>query len=870
MLRYQDPRDNPIGFRVADEPFSNAAFCSSRASFSGRAIGRELYPDLGALLTALEIPPVDHETLLPYLQRNDPQEACSLILWAVNNKVLPERIVERIRAHLPTDNTVKALEDSRQELVIDQKDGERILYSTRDKELRIKLFPCICKEVDCSDAPSALGKLERRAYGLFLPPEDYRRLEPSIVGKKHDHVNSALGYIYFYDSIERTYISEIQSDVYGRLSERSLRERYKHWAEILLLAFEHCFNESRRRLNEGILKVSVPFRLAVMDSDWAKRRWPTMITGDRTAGSRERPHLEGAEILEGIAPALAEHLYEKVPAKLGFHKLPVEEPFALERSPLDEDVAIRNWWTRIPGMEDQHPFRNQFAEVLQSGNSEVCGIELLNNLFVEWYYGDFERHGLPRSWRAGFSFRIGGRDLRSAIEPPLYPVPQRQIKFDTIEGLTPAMIEEWRRALTLEWVRPIVAGLPNDFTWVTRGDHAGICSGLWDSFERAGSDSSPNDRVVYVVDREFSPALRIAAPVDSGSGKVSLVLDGACDGGRFYWDDPHDNPRLFPFQHDDCSGIAWLELSAATKSFVNTLSLRWLFSRVSSHEEPPLPVPLDIGIFESVPTWRSGQVTWQSVASFMNSYAGSIGSDSLGCTYRYMERCDVRWSEFIRSILPGWEHNFKVDPLASLMTGLSLLYESFGKDFSAPPAPIYPDAARRLRDLGPLLSLIAAHNGNAGQEIYHQIERKLTLLVGAIHGAGGHLGGNLPLKEISLPVTFHPTRHLYLPWMMTERARLNDDDLLKPEAEAIWLLRDLNLLHTVLCGRELDLDSSLASLLHEIPDNEGSRFRDVFDKNYSITHPIVVAALPEHYRLGVQAGKELMAEIAKELESEWS
>jgi hypothetical protein len=121
-------------------------------------------------------------------------------------------------------------------------------------------------------------------FGLFADDSALVDEFADQVPSRYGHVPSALAYARFYLRGDDILVNEIQSEVWGSLATRRLREHYKRWGTLLLLLLEQAI----------VTMYGKQTRFLIVPPEYIKLRW------------------------QKIAPTVVNRIYSDLPGSLGY------------------------------------------------------------------------------------------------------------------------------------------------------------------------------------------------------------------------------------------------------------------------------------------------------------------------------------------------------------------------------------------------------------------------------------------------------------------------------------------------------------------------------------------------------------------------
>ncbi len=673
---------------------------------------------------------------------------------------------------------------------ISEKEGELPLKYP-GKDLHLNLFPCNFRAFPCLFARRLPGVELRMAniFAMFLPEDDMVQIRQNLRGSEGTHVANAFAYIRYYQTSSGYMISEIQSDVFSRMS-RSLRERYKHWPQAILLAFEHYVgrrSESPFQADLVVREISdfSATRIVLPTSEVVKERWRTFPEAS-VVRRRKASKQEDDELNRTIGDQLAQRLYEELPAALQYVRGSGSYGF-MEVNHYSKTMQGDGWLRDVEetsgllgqlndamGMlcGDGQP-RNVFEYMsrLLKGHTQNSGerwVKLQNELFPPEYFADVERGGFRRAWpRQREIIHPKRNSIALVAGDGVEAVPVKLIKPASMLGVSDEMLKHHRELTERPATRALLKAVSSDFAFMSKGSVAPLPEDWWVIPQ---DHTNLQARALHIREQDRHPVLRCCGSVRVGRtviGDIRLSVGYKGGGIRSIEGAPISDKeqtaeyRLPIYRNRKTrspilaqekgplipSHMFWggLLLSHAQAEYINTLGVSHLL-QATGHDPMGVAVPVDICVPESLPKWRNGTARWVNQCEYQKVELGFSMLADKDCLaiFRTISSGDVRIPQLINRIFERTDEsscNLKICKF-EIDSALAYLYWLHGFNLEIPRGSIdFQGNSVELSDVAHYLKKVSELNAGNAQVIRRRIlERALTTL-GLVHGAGGHLGG---------------------------------------------------------------------------------------------------------------------------------
>lgn len=655
----------------------------------------------------------------------------------------------------------------------------RALHHPDNGDERIKVFPATFTAFPYKYAGQRNGiTKDAQIFAMYLEPQRMREIELQMLDGEEDHVENAFAYIRYYQIKDVFSVAEIQSDYFGRLESRSLRERYKHWSKLLLLAFEY-YVKSRYDLQEMIVlpphEIKIRPVIYFPDSEYQLKRWPdrripivVSMVGDNNEVT-ETEELAG-ELIPGIAKPLAERLYEALPRSLDYHKITAEADFIpAEKNHSGNSVASAKVWEKNLSDASSAPGRgyiDQFGRLVREmpeQSSAERSLKRHSELFAPEFFRQAAEEGMPVQFPISPRLLVAGADLGSSIAGKFEWAPQLQAPIASIYGARPALISTYRSLLMQKEIQDVIGALSPDFTFISGGEHSGVRSDWWS--RPANRSTEWQVTPFHIEGQDRHPSLRFtrrapgAAPDDivcvciKGGGlrspdhaPVTRHEENAGYAAPFL---PHGPRTIHSPQMESQKFWGGMPKYQGCLEIVNTLAVQWMMCEIDAAHEPALPAPLDLGALLAIPVWQDGTLhKWLGLDEYLAQffkYEKDVDLHQKFATYRSISRSDVRLTQILNRMFcanDGTQGASVFEAQERINQALQYTYWVHGKELSLPEAELrisdgkvgWPEFLGYLRE-------VHQANGQASEEILQEMQLKSLRLMAAVHGSGGHLGG---------------------------------------------------------------------------------------------------------------------------------
>jgi hypothetical protein len=543
---------------------------------------------------------------------------------------------------------------------------------------------------------------DAQLFSMVLPDEVLRR--DFGVDIRYAHFENSFAYIRFYLRGDDVVVSEIQSELYRKIKDPALRSRYEHWSRILLLAFEDYIEKKYIAPRGG-------GRIVIAGEDYQQRRWKE----------------------NKLDPGLGRIIYRDLPALLGY--VPIadidhapEKAGHLEGDEAEVPVPIEKGWSRAASgtTEIDGPLRAGMRALLRTDekNRFAHGADMLLAA----------SRSLPAIEPAP-AFESSRREVIAGFEA----VPQRRRSLAELPGMSPDLIHAY--AQTLNFLPPFL------FETLLRPDMTLISRAIVGD-ETHGRDASSGSLVVRPVHQDTAerhPRVE-ARPLEGDANEkrsVGFKGGGARADVPFGYENyelakPSDGTKLPVYRVvDRTTGLPpstgshsfWGGQSRADAEieFMNHVALHRLMLAVDGGPAAAA-IPYDIGEADVLPVWTTLGTVFLTPVEYAARYLN--GEQAGLAIFRAVTRSSIRIVLAAES-LSSWR---QIDRF------LEEVYAVWGEKLDHVAEK--PDPSASAESEMAYLLRVYERNKDAAERIIRKIEEKTLRTLGAVHGAGGHLGGS--------------------------------------------------------------------------------------------------------------------------------
>ncbi len=697
------------------------------------------------------------------------------------------------------------------------------------KKERIKFVPATFRAFPGStNVTAARVGSKDNVFAMYLPTNDFREVKRSLKVSTGEHIPGAFAYILFREKEGVFQITEIQSDVYGKMNKRSLREKYKHWSKQLLAVFEWYLNkEAAERAHSAIWhgrtrpeesfdsltemveslmdkmdrvskEVALSQHINLPTVGTIKRRWPTTVRLDEFGHETH---------IQGIATELGKKLYQELPRSLGYQILHVDPYTFPEEDVLGKDITVKNYWAKTLTTESEDPtgYLAQISSLSPSIKKETVDewFLLLNEIFPPHLQLPPDQEGFPVAQNTDRRYLLNGQDFSIQIAQAFETAPLVPIAPLHIDGVTKEMHDTHQKYLaSLPDLSPVTELFTPDHTFFSRGTENGTPLDWW-CFEQGGHNEWTL-QPLHIAAQDRHPTLRIVSP-QGHEGRHQALSVGAKGAGLreiresdvySYKKDSEEyitihlrNMRTEKEQgieipsHKFWGGLTYKD---GTTEMLNALALLEMQQKLAPNMPVATAVPLDVGFLSSVPTYVGDETVWHDPIIYGQKYLDAWEPDisnRLVC-YRSISPCDVRLSQVVNRVIERSDEsrtNLEVAK-TEIESALSFLYKLHGQDFHMHEGDIPVRNGRvRIHEILAFLSEIGEQNKQSAEKILKRFDNQTLRIMGLVHGAGGYLGGGwdsdeklgavgggaTSLRNIDAAFVVHDLDpDLYLPWIV--------------------------------------------------------------------------------------------------------
>lgn len=584
-------------------------------------------------------------------------------------------------------------------------DGDGVLGDPSSQRTQLQTFPAFFRSFPISffnkGAPRMGIPDDAQLFGMFLGDAEIRQHFPEGYEFPFRHLHQAFAYIRYYLRGTDLFITEIQSEVFGKLKNPDQKKRYRQWAKFLLMAFEEFAQ------TPGVF-VTAPQRIVIAGKDYQARRWV------------------GGEFSEN----LFRMLYQQLPGQTGYQavsnlKNAFEWAEQVEETAL---IPISDGWQRVLDPNKRSLLEVQFAAALKR--------QAMSSLAVEKAHWEYYRDGFLESISPPLN-----EDAKVGLDlSPLIKVRAREVSPLENTAMSQGLLALYAYARA-EVPREFDSLLNGSFTWIGPGEQK-QANGLFyhnDSLGRHPMIRLPGPSYWLGVKGGGLANLR----VNSGGSGVYTVVTPNVESERlpvYLLQEGEKATRVTSHRY-------WggMEFNEGQRTFENMVGLRAYLAANDPGLAGVVPIPVRLMDIAELPVWRNGQLTLLPIKDYQDQYLQ--GRRPRLVTLQAIHRSPFRLDQTVKDLLfPDGPRT--LDSIKELLQErFSLLYEAFGYSMVVPegwnnteaPQPLVDEAITRASLK--LIRELAAANPHASQSIATLIEERLLKTLAWVHGSGGHLGG---------------------------------------------------------------------------------------------------------------------------------
>lgn len=649
-------------------------------------------------------------------------------------------------------------------------------------------------------------------FGIYLPPDDMRRVISDLESPVTDpHVLGAFGYIRYYQKGSNVEIAEIQSDYYEEISTRSLKMKFKHWEELLLIAFEMHVDRGHQAALQSYKKdceaVGLYLNLSANDLDYLLTTHTIRIIERERENSKQR--ISGERVISIPLPSiirsrwlkprnlydieclllgeskenidrsafsrgLADVIYGRVPDKLGYRGEPSKNSVFVETSNhgtlVPQSISLQKQLgadsTQYQNSPDVGLFLDSFEEI--SSDTKYQLRRKFDELFPKSVFRPPDWPGFP----VQFPVPKGAisRSYSHQAPPGMIMAPIEPKKPEVLDGVNEVSLNVLKKHLQSPELSPLSGIIQPEFTFFSLGVEHGLERDWWNLSNY--SSQNPRLRGVAITDQKRHPSVRIYSNgSDAHTPERPMITIGSKGAGLiehlpedyFLYEVTKSEGTTFPIalprrgaegdvsvpSHEFWGGMS---VKHAEAEYRNHLGLWLLFDTLKQNPLDRVAFPLNVGALHTVPIIKQDGVTWMANHDYLTNILDSHSyerADHLG-VFISASKCDVRLSQVVNRIFSRTEESLEcIDTCEfEIRSALKYLFEVNGVPF------IEGDARLKIGSHGvdtpqflDFVNQLLIPNRDTGRTLYNKLSKRLLTSVGMIHGAGGHLGGGYNEKD---------------------------------------------------------------------------------------------------------------------------
>ena len=618
----------------------------------------------------------------------------------------------------------------------------------------LKTFPCLMQSepyaVHQSFDPIS-GSAQPKIFALRLTEEEAKYFSARQQDPHSKHVLGSFAYLRYYDHDGQVVVAEIQSDYFTGLASPELRQRYAHWQRILLKGFEDFIAQTR----------NTPTKVSIADADYQMRRWPCRNQQGEIISAEVAA--TDPEVRLGMPRDLARIIYEQIPYRLGYREL-VTVAGAVETRKLsnlekseNEAVPLQRCRSKMVAPEDA-------AKVVPISGAKRIWKNIFPDALAAYLTEEELSPVIPSSMAPIENFpRCRARKLSGPYRGIIRTNALLYLA-ESASGSRPEMVEHYLANLSIaEYLLdgPRRLRRLGTYCYFSPGTGPGIRRN-WAELFNAESEKKFASSIVHTHGRPRYLSICFSRLVERNTMSFSVDVKG---GGICRLDesvkvhDPEPSLRLPVYlklgatreSNSNVSGaglLGGLTLSEASVEFTNLLAVTQFSRELFPRLRILMPYPLAISGCTALPVWdkASGQLA-EMVPEKEYRRRFLNGSQEPLVQLKTLAGSHIRMSQVLDRIFfrgaNTTQHNpavveFAIDQAVSLLYGLNQ------QNFSDPKLGLRRISEGQItpQEILEFLYRIATANKTKPKRIAREIELRTLMLLGAVHGAGGHLGGS--------------------------------------------------------------------------------------------------------------------------------